>query len=135
MRLKKLQQMRHGSTCSAVLEPPWHLGCNPFLRRHLATALARLGLTIGVPALVAGALFTSRTITATQLPHPVPFAVAPAANDAPLDHRPGDEGGVVDLYGNEVSDAIATYSIDPAGSLYELHSPQTEVPRLGSPKS
>ena len=45
------------------------------------------------------------------------------------------DGAAVDLYGNEVSDAIATYSLDPAGSLYELHSPQTELPRLAEPKS
>jgi len=45
------------------------------------------------------------------------------------------EYGAVDLYGNEVIDAVATYSLDPTGSLYELHSPQTELPRLGSPKS
>jgi hypothetical protein len=41
----------------------------------------------------------------------------------------------VDLYGNEVIDAVAKYKFDPAGALYEEHSPQTEVPRLGSPKS
>jgi len=55
----------------------------------------------------------------------------------PPPHRPpaSDSDAIVDLYGNEVNDAIATYTLDPAGSLYELHSPQTEVPRLGSPKS
>ena len=40
-----------------------------------------------------------------------------------------------DLYGNEVNDAVATYTFDQSGSLYELHSPQTELPRLGIPKS
>jgi hypothetical protein len=59
-----------------------------------------------------------------------------AATDGPNERRAQqDADGVVDLYGNEVIDAIATYSLDPAGSLYELHSPQTELPRLGSPKS
>ena len=43
--------------------------------------------------------------------------------------------GFTDLYGNEVTDAIATYTFDQSGSLYELHSPQTELPRLGIPKS
>lgn len=47
----------------------------------------------------------------------------------------GTVSGAVDLYGNEVIDAIATYSLDPDGSLYEVHSPQTELPKLGSPKS
>lgn len=46
-----------------------------------------------------------------------------------------DEVGAVDLYGNDVTDAVATYKLDAEGSLYELHSPQTELPRLGSPKS
>jgi hypothetical protein len=60
-----------------------------------------------------------------------------AASDAATGPRqtPTTDGEAVDLYGNEVSDAIATYSLDPAGSLYELHSPQTELPRLAAPKS
>jgi hypothetical protein len=69
---------------------------------------------------------------------PPPADIRLTASDAiPSPHRasPADDGGAVDLYGNEVTDAIATYSLDPAGSLYELHSPQTELPRLGEPKS
>jgi hypothetical protein len=46
-----------------------------------------------------------------------------------------DANGTVDLFGNEVSDAVAKYKFDATGSLYELHSPQTELPRLGSPKT
>jgi len=45
------------------------------------------------------------------------------------------DGSAIDLYGNDVSDAVAKYKLDATGSLYELHSPQTELPRLGSPKS
>jgi len=37
------------------------------------------------------------------------------------------------LQGDEVSDALATYGIDGAGKLYEVHSPETEVPKLGRP--
>lgn len=40
-----------------------------------------------------------------------------------------------DLYGNDVSDAVARYTVDANGALYEVHSPQTEIPRLGSPES
>jgi len=43
--------------------------------------------------------------------------------------------GSNDFYGNDVTHAVATYSLDPSGTLYEEHSPGTEVPRLGSPKS
>jgi len=47
----------------------------------------------------------------------------------------GDADGPVDLLGNEVTDAVAKYKFDATGSLYETHSPQTELPRLSSPKS
>jgi hypothetical protein len=39
-----------------------------------------------------------------------------------------------DFNGNEVRRAIARYKVDPLGALYEEHSPETEVPHLGSPK-
>jgi hypothetical protein len=54
--------------------------------------------------------------------------VVEASRDSAID---GDR----DTYGNEISNAVAEYSLDPAGSLYELHAPQVELPRLGSPKS
>jgi hypothetical protein len=47
----------------------------------------------------------------------------------------GDDESAVDLLGNPVSDAIAKYKMDATGGLYELHSPQTEIPRLAAPKS
>jgi hypothetical protein len=40
-----------------------------------------------------------------------------------------------DLRGNDITAAVATYKLDSTGVLYEEHSPQTEVPRLGAPKS
>lgn len=52
------------------------------------------------------------------------------------DESDNDEAdGATDLFGNDVKTAIATYKVDNTGSLYELHSPHTEVPRLGIPKS
>ena len=64
------------------------------------------------------------------------FRTADTNGDGYVSQTEFDEAdGVVDLYGNEVSDAVARYTLDPAGSLYELHSPQTELTRLGSPKS
>ena len=41
----------------------------------------------------------------------------------------------LDLLGNEVEDAVADYRIDLGGDVYERHSPETAVPRLGSPSS
>ena len=36
-------------------------------------------------------------------------------------------------YGNEITNAVAEYSLDPAGSLYELHAPQIEIPTWAPP--
>jgi hypothetical protein len=47
---------------------------------------------------------------------------------------PADDAEI-DAYGNEVTGAVATYKLDSSGEVYEEHSPQTEVPRLGSPKT
>ncbi len=54
-----------------------------------------------------------------------------ADGDVPGDDMPMN----LDLYGNEVTDAVAKYRFDASGSLYELHSPQTEVPKLAPPKT
>ena len=53
-----------------------------------------------------------------------------AADDTTTDSR----DATVDFNGNEVRRAVARYKVDPLGALYEEHSPDTEVPRLGSPK-
>jgi hypothetical protein len=99
------------------------------------TASSRLGVTAAVLFAAGGSLFTHVGITATRPQRH--DAVRLTVSEATPSHQTprGQDGAAVDLYGNEVSDAIATYSLDPAGSLYELHSPQTELPRLGAPKS
>ncbi len=44
-----------------------------------------------------------------------------------------DDGSQVDLQGDEVTPAVATYRFDAHGNIYETHAPHTEVPHLGSP--
>lgn len=85
-----------------------------------------LACAIAVLTMLSCALFPSRSVTRSRQDPDVATPVALAHDE--------DEN-IVDLYGNEVIDAVATYSLDPSGSLYELHSPQTELPRLASPKS
>lgn len=41
----------------------------------------------------------------------------------------------LDVYGNEIEDAITDYRVDTQGAIYERHSPETEVPHLGPPIS
>jgi hypothetical protein len=40
-----------------------------------------------------------------------------------------------DIYGNEVHRALGAYRVDLRGDLYEEHSPDTAVLKLGSPSS
>jgi len=101
---------------------------------------------VAVAVFVAGAFFTPQLGTSSPAddrlsPAPVVArtealtAGRAAASDEDRSDRPDEAAGFTDLYGNEVTDAVATYTFDRSGSLYELHSPQTELPRLGIPKS
>jgi hypothetical protein len=102
------------------------------------------GLLLFVLVLIADANFATRLVECVRYrPAAAPGVLA---TDSPRDLTPQQNASVlvvsednddasVDLYGNAVSDAVAKYTLDPTGSLYELHSPQTELPRLGSPKS
>jgi hypothetical protein len=50
----------------------------------------------------------------------------------PLLEGPAPEGRP-DLYGNDITDAVANYKSDRTGGVYEEHSPQTELPKLTPP--
>ena len=94
--------------------------------------VARLGCAVALLILGGNADIAPGTVTSTQSAR----RTVMMPDVEPASQRAFDEAdGIVDLYGNEVSDAVARYTLDPAGSLYELHSPQTELTRLGSPKS
>jgi len=103
--------------------------------------LSRVGFVVATPLFAVGALLTPHLVTAT---HPLRSAAEDVESAAsidlfrvPLDQVEGDpyEDEATDVYGNRVTPAVATYQLDAAGTLYELHSPQTQLPRLGSPKS
>ena len=90
--------------------------------------------------LAVGALLTAPLVTTTHQVQPVEKVESAASIDrlgVPLNPVEGDpnEDEATDVYGNRVTPAVATYQLDAAGALYELHSPQTQLPRLGSPKS
>jgi hypothetical protein len=93
---------------------------------------------------LAGSVFANWT---TVIDHrPVVIGVPARATldaPAPVEHPPrlleevgaGGRESSMDLYGNEVTEAVAKYLLDSKGAVYEEHSPQTEVPRLAAPKS
>jgi hypothetical protein len=72
---------------------------------------------------------TVGTYETQQLPSPAPpEGFEPTAQLDVMDDP-------VDLYGNEVPSATSQYRTDGTGALYELHAPQVEIARLGSPTS
>lgn len=95
--------------------------------------IAGWGLALILTFLALAGLFTRQHATSL---HTAPAATPAIPSKSP--HVPGvdaQDQGSIDLYGNDVSPAVATYSFDALGSLYEVHSPQTQLPRLGSPKT
>jgi hypothetical protein len=98
------------------------------LRKAFGCAFAAV-----VPFVAAAALLTPHPL-AVSLPAEVNANDAAAVPD-PLPVDPDQEEGPTDLLGNPVTDAVARYKFDATGSLYELHSPQTEVPKLRPPKT
>ena len=104
-------------------------------------AVQRVAAAGGFAVFIGGAFFTSQLVVRQDVPAVQAETRTPAggvysvADETLADREPESGEGFTDLYGNEVSDAIATYTFDQSGSLYELHSPQTELPRLGIPKS
>lgn len=94
------------------------------LARHLGRSGA---ITTPAPAIT-----VPQQPTTPLRPVPPPSTVGPASA---LDDDQPEAQSETDLYGNSVDEAVAEYGLDAAGSLYELHAPQVELPRLGSPKS
>ncbi len=97
------------------------------------TSLRALVVVVLVALVTLCALFS---LSAHSVPE---VAVNPPSYEnisAPPDGEPPDDAqGTIDLFGNDVSDAVARYRFDATGSLYEVHSPHTEIPKLGAPKS
>lgn len=103
-------------------------------------ATACLGLLAIVVLMLAGA---SGLLQST----PTPVAEAPRVNmdngrmpARALEGAPDSEEALppnaeprMNMTGDEVSPALATYGIDRDGNLFEVHSPQTEEPRLAAP--
>ncbi len=86
-----------------------------------------LRLTLIAAAMLAYAglaVHTRRPVTSSLSTVPVATVSRDAAPDLHLD-----------AYGNDVTHAVAEYSLDRDGALYERHAPQVELPHLGSPKS
>jgi hypothetical protein len=75
--------------------------------------------------LILGILWLFTLLAAHELSRPTPAAAVQPA---------GRSGGPrVDIYGNEVFEAVGDYRVDRQGDIYERHAPDTAVLRLGPP--
>ena len=92
-------------------------------------ALMLMSTRVSAPHLMAAAARGGILNASASLPWPDDAVVLGMPN--PLD----DDEGRLDLNGNDVTDAVATYRLGADGALYEAHSPQTELPTLAPPKS
>ena len=134
-----LQQMRQHATDHATFG--FH-GISVALRWRevVVRTLPRIGLVVVIPIFMVCVLITPQLTRASRIDVRVDTVRTFPTNEntasqSPHDQQMKEADGPVDLYGNEVTDAVAKYTFDATGSLYETHSPQTELPRLGSPKS
>jgi hypothetical protein len=102
----------------------------------MSVALLLLGIALLVPDLVAykspsrsahfPATSASAASSSASLMQPVNQDVDESTADT-------DDPQRLDVRGNEIARPVARYRVDDRGSLYEVHSPQTEVPRLKAP--
>jgi hypothetical protein len=83
------------------------------------------GLRVVIGLIWLLALLAGRGLWVSASPSPI---AATSAEITEPQHPPR-----VDLYGNEIEAAIADYRLDVGGTVYERHSPETALPKLGSP--
>jgi hypothetical protein len=98
--------------------------------RHLMITLRVWFVMITMTTVLAGGTVWSAVVRpASSFP---PVGPNTSVNDL-LDAIPTPVEPRVDVYGNEIEDAVGDYRIDPGGDVYENHSPDTEVTRLNAP--
>jgi hypothetical protein len=103
----------------------------------LSLALLLLGSTLLVPDLLLNQIPITRPYEVSTAP---PAASSSASLSEPGAVGEGEASPIdndapqrLDVRGNEIARPVARYRVDERGSLYEVHSPETEVPRLKSP--
>lgn len=93
-------------------------------------------VVIGALVITAGVIGREYRVIEARTTPPTSFELAtPTVSDTSVSPQAPATGEAprVDVFGNEVEDAVGDYRVDGTGDLYETHSPDTEVTRLGSP--
>ena len=103
----------------------------------MSLALLLFGTSLLVPDLIFHAMPRTRAYhaaaTSASKGSSSASLIDPIAPDADESTAANDDPQRLDVRGNEIARPVARYRLDERGSLYEVHSPQTEMPRLKSP--
>ena len=103
----------------------------------MSLALLLFGTSLLVPDLIFRAMPRTRTHHAAAASASKGSSSAslidPIGPEADESTAANDDPQRLDVRGNEIARPVARYRLDERGSLYEVHSPQTEMPRLKSP--
>jgi hypothetical protein len=104
--------------------------------------MSSLRIVIGIICLVV-ALVARGIWAETRIPPPAQSIIKGPSTTAVYDRGDVDEpyppgrieSSRMDRYGNQIESAVGDYRIDRRGEMYERHSPDTAVPRLGVPSA
>lgn len=141
-----MQQKGHAKSLE-LIDRGWRFGGTAVALRVLVVnlkATRRVGLVLSIPLLVVCVPLASHNLERFANTPPSSFApqgpvAGPLETFAPRLRPPQQEEigrpEPTDLYGNEITVAVATYQWDSTGTLYEVHAPQIELPQLRPPKS
>jgi hypothetical protein len=96
------------------------------LSRHAMTATRVTMGVLWLMMVLCGLLLWNGSATG-----PPPAGMRVYTTAIPQDAREPAGIGRRDRYGNDVTEAIGDYRVDPRGDLYEWHNPDTAVLKLG----
>jgi hypothetical protein len=102
----------------------------------LSLALLLFGSSLLVPDLLLNDVilgFPNQVRTAPPVASSSASLIEEASAGADASAMDDDAPQRLDVRGNEIARPVARYQVDERGSLYEVHSPETEVPRLKAP--
>jgi len=96
-------------------------------------SLFRVSVVVVVLAFLIGAHGVSPIAASPSSATTIRDWLVPESAQAGASDRDTGSSSGIDVFGNEIDEAVGDYRVDMRGDLYERHSPDTEVPKLPPP--